>query len=144
MTTWAATLAAATFVAIAALHGYWAMGGFWPGHDPESLARTVVGGQPGMRFPGPSACWAVAAVLVAGAVVVLAAGGVLALPVPAPIARGAAGVGALALLLRGLEGFVDERLRPDTAGSPFARLNVRLYSPLCLALAIATAVAAWR
>ena len=24
-------------------HGYWALGGFWPGHNETSLARLVVG-----------------------------------------------------------------------------------------------------
>ncbi|MEW5854033.1 MAG: DUF3995 domain-containing protein, partial [Myxococcota bacterium] len=61
-----AVLALATAVAlalVAALHVYWAAGGKWPGTDDESLARTVVGGPPGMRAPGPAACLAVALVL---------------------------------------------------------------------------------
>lgn len=136
----AASLAALAFAAIAALHAYWAAGGFWPGRDAESLARIVVGGGPGMRFPGAAATWAVVAVLAVAAAIVLGAAGVVALPVPAWVVRGAAVVAALVLLARGLEGFVDVRVRPETAGSPFERLNVRLYSPLCLVLSVLTAL----
>lgn len=39
-------------------------------------------------------------------------------------------------------GFADTRLRPETVDGEFARLNVRLYSPLCLLLALGTALAA--
>jgi hypothetical protein len=138
----AGAAAAAAFLAIAGLHAYWALGGFWPGRDADSLARTVVGGRPGMRGPGPAATWAVVIVLLGAAVTALAAGGLVALPIPGAWVHGAARLGALVLLLRGLEGFVDARLRPDTVGSPFARLNVVLYSPLCLALSLLTWAAA--
>ncbi len=144
MTVAAGSLAAAAFFAIAALHAYWALGGYWPGRDAESLARMVVGGRPGMRFPGRAATWAVAAVLAGGAMVVLAAAGIVATPAPRSLSRCAALVGAVVLLVRGLEGFVDVRFRPSTAGSPFARLNVILYSPVCLVLALLTALAASR
>lgn len=139
----AAVIAAAGFLALAALHAYWALGGFWPGRDAETLARRVVGGPRGMRGPGPGPTWAVVAVLLGAAAVALGAAGLVPLPAPGGLVRGAAGLGVAVLLVRGLEGFVDERLRPDTAGSPFARLNVRVYSPLCLALAALLAVAAW-
>ncbi len=131
-------LAAAAFAAIAVLHAYWALGGCWPGHDPHSLARTVVGGPPGMAFPTPAMTWAVVAILGAGAIVVLAAAGLVALPLPAGWPRAAAWLGAAVLLVRGVEGFVDVRVRPDTAGSPFVRLNRWVYSPLCLVLALLT------
>lgn len=135
---------AAAFLVIAVLHAYWALGGFWPGHDPESLARTVVGGPPGMRFPGRAATWAVVAVLVAGAAVALAAARLVTLPAPDSLAPAAGLLGAAVLTVRGLVGFVDVRLRPGTAGSRFARLNVVLYSPLCLVLAALLGLAARR
>jgi hypothetical protein len=139
----AASLAAALFLGIAAIHAYWALGGCWPGHDPESLARIVVGGPPGMRFPRRGATWAVVAVLIGAAATALAAGGVVRVPAPLGLVRGAALLGTAALALRGLEGFVDTRLRPDTAGSPFVPLNIRVYSPLCLVLALLLGAAAW-
>jgi hypothetical protein len=43
--------------------------------------------------------------------------------------------------LRGVYGFFDARVRPTTRGSRFERLNVVVYSPLCLGLALAIVVA---
>ncbi len=138
----AGILAAAIFTLIAAIHAYWALGGLWPGHDPDSLARIVVGGQPGMRMPGVVATWTVVGVLTGAALTVLGASGIIVLPMTQSLLRLAAYAGAGVLLLRGLEGFVDTRIRPTTVGSPFARLNVRFYSPLCLMLAGLTYAAA--
>ncbi len=137
----AAIVAASLFVVIAGVHAYWALGGLWPGTDPDSLHRTVVGGAPGRHSPGPTATWMVAAILLAAALTVLGAADLLRLPVPRPWLRTSALVGAALLLLRGLQGFVDTRMRPETAGGPFARLNVWFYSPLCLVLAVCTALA---
>jgi hypothetical protein len=140
----AAALDATLVAGLAALHAHWALGGFWPGHDAESLARTVVGGPPGMRGPGPGATWGVVLVLLGAAATSLGAAGVVWLPAPAALVRGAAQLGVAVLVLRGLEGFVDVRLRPATVGSPFARLNVLIYSPLCLVLALLLGVAVRR
>jgi hypothetical protein len=142
MSTTPGAAAAIVFFLIAALHGYWALGGVWPGRDAESLARTVVGGPPGMAFPGRAATWAVVAVLLTGAMTALAAGGLIVTSLPMRVVRSLALVGAAVLLVRGVEGFFDVRLRPETAGSPFVRLNVVLYSPLCLVLAVLFAAAA--
>lgn len=142
MSTWAATAAATVFAVLAALHGYWALGGFWPGRDSESLAQTVVGSPPGSAAPGPGPCWFVAVLLIGAAATVLGAAGLLALPVPAGTMRWAALLGAAVLLLRGLVGFAHRLIRPATAGSPFARLNALLYSPLCLLLSLLTYLAA--
>ncbi len=136
-----AIAAAVVYLAIAGVHAYWALGGLWPGTDPDSLHRTVIGGAPGRHSPGPVATWIVAVILVGAALSVLGGAGLLPSPVPRAWLRSAALLGAGLLVLRGLEGFVDTRLRPETVGGEFARLNVRLYSPLCLMLAICTAVA---
>lgn len=144
MATAAAAVAAVVFLVTATLHAYWALGGFWPGHDADSLARTVVGGAPGMRGPGAAMTWVVVVLLLCATVTVLGAAEVVTLPLPLGLVRGAAFAGAGVLLVRGLEGFFDTRLRPDTVGSPFARLNVAVYSPLFLALAALTGAAAWR
>ena len=119
---------------LALLHVSWAAGGRWPGHDEESLARTVVGGPPGMRMPGPAACLAVAAALGVAALALLHCGGWVGPWLPAAWARGLALFSGGVLALRGGVGFLDARLRPATVGTPFARLNVRLYSPLALGL----------
>ena len=46
-----ALIAAASLLAIAALHVYWAFGGYWPGHDARSLVVTVVGEPPEKPVP---------------------------------------------------------------------------------------------
>ena len=137
----AAIVAAVIFIVLAGVHAYWAVGGVWPGTDADSLHRTVVGGAPGRYSPGPTATWMVAAMLLAAALTVLGGAGLLPLPVPRLWLRTLARVGAAVLLLRGIQGFVDVRMRPETAGGPFARLNVWFYSPLCLVLAVCTALA---
>jgi hypothetical protein len=123
---------------LAVLHLYWAFGGMWPGRDGEELARLVVGGPIGLRMPSAGACVAVAVALFAAAAFVLAAQGLLALPISSAWARiatfGVAGV----LTARGLVGFFDTRLRPVIVGTPYARMNVIAYSPLALALGLGT------
>lgn len=110
---------------IALLHGYWGVGGLWPGRDPRDLAAKVIG--PG-ELPPAGACFGVAAVL-AGA-----AGTVLLAPRSRPARRGAA-LTAGVLLLRGLVGYLLPR-----SGQKFDHLNRRLYSPLCLGLGLLTAL----
>jgi hypothetical protein len=141
----AAVLASGVLALLGLLHLYWAAGGKWPGKDAASLARTVVGGGEGLRFPTRTATVLVAIALGASAVLVAVSGGLL--PGGALGTLGALGVlgrstfafcgWALVavFLLRGLGGFFEIYLRPSIAGSPYARWNVVLYSPLCLVLA---------
>lgn len=131
----AAVLASGILGTIAGLHVAWAFGWKWPGHDEESLARKVVGGPPGTRFPSASACAVVAVLLTVAVVLILGQQRILQLPLPPWVVQlGTCGV-AVVLGLRGVGGFFDQRLRPQTQGSPFVRLNRWLYSPLCLVLA---------
>ena len=133
-----ALLVAVVLTLLALLHLYWAFGGFWPGHDATSLARTVVGGPLVTPMPTPLACVAVAVALALAVLIVLARGGVFGLPVAAGLLQlGALAVGAV-LTLRGAGGFFETRLRPVIVGSPYAQLNVAIYSPLALALGLAT------
>ncbi len=141
----AAVLSAVLLAALALLHAYWGTGGLWPARDPVSLARMVVGAGRG-RGGGPPpawACFAVAGLLTLAAWTVLAAGlrwpG---LPLPGLWRAGARAVAGV-LAARGLVGYLDTRLRPATLGAPFARLNRRIYSPLCLLLALLAALAVW-
>lgn len=129
---------AAILVLLAFLHVYWAFGGRWPGRDSASLAELVVGTRGEM--PSALACHAVAAVLGLAAALVLDASGTLPLGLPSwMVAMGAWGVVAV-LALRGLGGFFEGRLRPSVRELPYHRWNVRLYSPLCLALAVLGAI----
>jgi hypothetical protein len=130
-------------ILIAALHVYWGIGGIWPGSDPKSCARAVAGFRGIDAMPSPAACFAVAAVIIAATQVVLALGGVFASPFDRISLAGAAFFIALAFLGRGLIGFMPfwRRLTPEM---PFARLDLRYYSPLCLALGAGLAVLAFK
>lgn len=120
--------------AIAAIHAAWALGWRWPGGTDEALAERVVGA--GAELPPEPVVWVVAAVLGAAATVVAAVGagrrerflraatwsvaGVL-------IARGALYIPVD--LIGGLD-------------SIYARLDLALYSPLCVALGLGAALVA--
>jgi len=120
-------------VAIATMHVYWGMGGIWPGTDAASCARAVVGFRGAETMPLPAASYAVAVVALVMALVALALGGWYAEPIEPARLAGMALFGGLVLLARGLLGFTPlwRRLTPQ---QPFARLDTRLYSPLCLGL----------
>lgn len=128
-----ALMLAAVLVAVAALHVYWGIGGVWPGTDERSCARAVVGFARVEKMPSAGASFAVAAMIVAATLLALALGGVFAAPLGRLQLAGAAFFVALVFIGRGLAGFTPiwRRLAPEM---PFARLDVRYYSPLCLAL----------
>nr|WP_318528236.1 DUF3995 domain-containing protein [Mesorhizobium sp. ZC-5] len=122
--------------AIAALHAYWGFGGVWPGTDAASCARTVAGFRGVDTMPGPGASFAVTAALAAAALIVLVQGGWILPPLPGALFTLAAIGAALVFLGRGIAGFTPawRRLTPE---QPFARLDVRYYSPLCLLIGLA-------
>lgn len=131
------TLVAAMLIvvlaALAALHGYWAVGGVWPGSDAASCARTVAGFRDVRRMPPPASAFAVAGLLgVAAMLAAVLAGAPILLPA-APLAPVAGAVAAVVFLGRGLAGYTPawRRLTPEL---PFARLDRLYYSPLCLAV----------
>ncbi|MCR3750581.1 DUF3995 domain-containing protein [Lentzea californiensis] len=120
---------AAVLVLVGVLHGVW-MFSPWPLRTREEFASRVVG-VPVEKLPTGPATGAVAVLLGVAAYVVAGRAGVLPVPGPGWLATaGAAGVAAV-LLLRGAAGLVVSS-RQDTE---FARLDLRIYSPLCLVLA---------
>jgi hypothetical protein len=128
-----AVILAATLLALAGVHLYWAFGGRWPGHDEASMVERVVGRTAGMRAPGPLASAAVAAALAAGGGLILA---VLAGPSALdPWLKAGRWVLFAVFALRGLATYVPAIFR-YAEGTPFARLNRRAYGPLCLAIAL--------
>ena len=130
---------AVSLIAIAALHAYWGVGGRWPGHDDISLARTIAGFRGIRAVPSPAACFAVAATLVAAALWVLLVSGRIASGVPPTLLTAAGSVLALVFLARGAAAYLPawRRLTPE---QPFARLDQRVYGPLCIVIGVAAAI----
>ncbi|MEJ7633914.1 DUF3995 domain-containing protein [Aeromicrobium sp.] len=125
---------AAGLAAAAAIHAVWASGSSWPASDRDELADLVVGTRP---MPGQSLIWAVTG-LIAGAAAVVAADAGLIPPLarrfPRQVRRGARTV-AVVLTARGAGGLVMSGLAVGNTTELFRRSDVRLYSPLCIALA---------
>lgn len=123
-----------TLLLLAALHAYWGVGGRWPGHDDTSFVEAVIGRTKDMRPPPPSACFGVAAALAAcAALMFIIAFGAPWLPVPAILVKIAFWTACAVFVLRGLSSFVPP-IWKHTLGTPFHRLNLVLYTPICLAI----------
>jgi hypothetical protein len=116
---------------ITTLHVYWGIGGIWPGTDQASCARAVVGFRGVDEMPSTVASFAVAACLALATLWPLALAGVFATPFPREGLAATALMIGLVFLGRGVAGFTPwwRRLASE---QPFARLDQRLYSPLCL------------
>ncbi|PPK94124.1 uncharacterized protein DUF3995 [Kineococcus xinjiangensis] len=128
--------APAVLLALAGVHAGWALGWRWPGTDDRSWADRVIGAD--VPPPSAAACWTVAAGLTAAAgAVASAASGRGGRP-----ARLAGRLVAAAFAARGAAGPVDSLARG--LDSPYRRLDVALYSPLCLAIAAGTFAAVAR
>jgi len=126
-----AALIFVVLLAVAIAHFLWSIGSRWPIRDPELLARTVVG-KPGVTRVPKFASFIVS-------LLVLAAG-VLALSLADHTAGGwwltLIGVLLAAVFLgRGAIGYTG-RWRATFSAEPFATLDRKNYSPLCIALGV--------
>ena len=84
----------------------------------------------------------VAVLLAVAALIALGAGGSVALPLPNALVRIGIWVLAVVLLLRAIGDFRYVGFFKRVRGTPFAELDTRFFSPLCLALsALASGVA---
>ena len=120
---------AAVLFALAGLHVLWGRGSSLPFSDPDELADAVIGRR---SVPSAEACFAVAGALTVAAALV------------ADVPRlprglqhlGVTGVGAVLAARAGL-GFAGrtDAVSPGSISTRFRRLDRRVYSPLCLALA---------
>jgi len=131
MSMFVAALIFVVLLAVAIAHFMWAIGSPWPIRDPALLARTVIG-RPGVTRVPRLASLAVS-------ILVLAAG-VFALSLADHTAGGwwLSVVGLLlaaAFLGRGAIGYTAG-WRARFSEEPFATLDRKNYSPLCLALGI--------
>ena len=125
----AAAAASAGLFAAAGMHAAWGAGSAWPVPDRAALADAVTGAA---EVPGPGACFAVSGAL--------AAAGALTAGWPARYpGLHRAGVVAVAAVLagRGFLGLAGQTrlVSPGATSATFTRLDRRVYSPLCLALA---------
>lgn len=120
--------------AVGAVHAAWAFGWRWPGGSDQALADLVVGA--GSTFPPAWACWAVAGLLgvAAGAVRRTATGGL-------GRERVVVGLTAAALIGRGLIGLAVDAA--TSVGTTYAKLDLTLYSPFCLALGTGAGWVVW-
>jgi hypothetical protein len=129
---------AAVFIAISALHVYWAARGVMAGADAVTVGGAVpvrADGSPLFR-PGPLATLAVAVLLAAAAVVVLGRAGVVAPVAPPSLYRAGTWVlGGVLLLLRAIGDFRYVGIFRRERHSRFARMDTVLYTPLCALLA---------
>lgn len=118
----------------------WAGGSSWPAADREQLADLVVGRRP---FPGTGATSAVTVLLGAATAVTAVRSGLLPFPggrSARPVSVSAKAVVAT-LVTRGAVGLVVTGLGLGQATPEFRRWDLRLYSPGCLALGLAVALA---
>jgi uncharacterized protein DUF3995 len=121
-----------TLAALGALHIYWALGGTV---GAGSAVVPAVGGRSAFT-PGPALTLAVAALLEIAAALVALQGTLFVidgLP-PALIRAGALGV-AVVLAARGVGDFRLVGLFKRVRRTRFARLDSRVYTPLCFAVA---------
>ncbi len=132
----AAIAAASAFIALGGLHAIWAAGGTWPFTDKESLSEIVWGG-PASTFPSPAATLVVTLLLGVAALLVTGRAGIWGAQVPPWVfSVGTWGV-ATVLLLRALIGLMS--IGSDSSN---ATMDLVLYSPLCLVLAVLCGVVA--
>jgi hypothetical protein len=130
--------AAGALAGIAALHVVWSTGSPWPLTGHAELADAVGGRAAGADPPSPAECLAVAGLLTTAATLVAGH------PARSPKLRRAGAAGVVAVLSArgalGLAGRTDLAV-PGATSPRFRRLDRRVYAPLCLALAAASAPA---
>lgn len=115
---------------ISGLHFAWAGKIWWPISDETKLVRAVAGFPNVERMPPPTACLLVAVALCCVALLLLADS---LQSEPSPAVAFALLVAGLVFLGRGAVGFTPFWFRA-TPEQPFRRLDLKYYSPLCLAI----------
>jgi Protein of unknown function (DUF3995) len=131
------TVAAITIEAIGLLHLAWGFGLTAPAATRQALAQAVVGTT---VFPSTASCVVVAALLGAAGVIVAGRAhpkSAISKALPPILSRTGAGAVSAVLALRGGLGLLGGVLGVPATTSTFRMLNLAIYSPLCLALALA-------
>ena len=126
------------------LHAYWATGQIWPARNKRSLAQAVLNSN-NIRAFRPAILLPLVALLACGALLVLARVHQLGVPgqlIPDSLLQLSIVGVATGLLVRGVAG-IGWVLGLAPAGSKlFYRLNLLVYTPVCLLLFIAAVVVA--
>ena len=125
----------AIFIGLSLLHVYWLLGG------KVGLLAAIpeIDGKPAFR-PSALATLVVAIGLALCALLIAATVGVFALPLPHTAPSWLTRALALVFLLRAIGDFRLVGFFKRIRDSRFARLDTAVYSPLCLALAIGSAI----
>lgn len=127
-----ASILSVTLAAIALLHAYWGCGGLWPARSEAELIATVIG-DGRRRMPGRALTFCVALAIAGAALWSQLLVTRDRTPLPAwPFLAGGVAL-AFVFLARGAAGYLTFWRRAHAA-EPFARLDRRLYSPLCLVI----------
>ena len=135
-----ASLIFVPLLAIFFAHIMWAFGSTWPVADETALTRTVTGMRNASRMPPRIATFFVA--------IAVFAAGIIALMLTDPgrdagLTAFGAVVGTV-FLVRGVLGYTP-KWRAFTPEEPFATLDRRIYSPVCLFIAAGYALLTiWR
>lgn len=131
MNTWIALFLFALLAGIALLHAYWAFGGTWPGHDEESLAKTVIGSKGATKLPPFWLTLTVASLILFASLFPLA----WTFIGPDILPFNLVGLGMVALTIifvgRGAISFTGY-FKKTKAEEPFVTLDRKYYGPLCL------------
>ena len=128
-------LGAAILTLIAALHLYWALGGDFG----QTVSTPALGGRSVIHVPSYSNAL-VALGLLAGALVLAARSGGFGSAARTPVTSIAAGVMAVGFALRAIGDFRFLGFFKTVQGTSFAHYDTWVYSPLCVCLAIISAV----
>lgn len=124
--------AAGIFLALSALHLFWALGGKLAGSAAIPSTNGVAAFVPGRPMTA-----LVAGALFAAALVVAATGEVIRLPLPNAAVTMMASLLALILAVRAVGDFRLVGMFKRANDSRFAELDTLVYSPLCALLALA-------
>jgi 4,5:9,10-diseco-3-hydroxy-5,9,17-trioxoandrosta-1(10),2-diene-4-oate hydrolase len=126
------------------LHAYWATGQIWPARNKLSLVRAVLNISNTRAFR-PAILLPLAVLLACGALIVLARVHQLGMPgqlIPDSLLQLGIVAVAMGLLVRGVAGIGWALGLAPTRSKLFYRLNLLVYTPVCLVLFIAAVAVA--
>lgn len=133
-----AIVLAAIFVSLSLLHVYWALGG----RSGRTASVPSFNGEPLFR-PSPFGTLLVAGSLLVAALVIVGVAGWLGGTVPAMVFRLLTLAISVVFLLRAIGDWQNVGFFQRGSESAFSYWDVRLYSPLCLFIAVSALVLAW-